>query len=159
MLCLKRILLFHCHFAMIIGSRKHAVYASVLHCRQAYYSRRGQEIKEKWPDCTNPISTCLQLLNWTLSSVVHFIQWNETNFISFLFCRVDEFHTRRMKNERVATFCTQAKQYRCLVTNSSGIINLLFHVLRDNNARTLYSSLAFLAFDDPVFPRSCGARK
>ena len=94
-----------------------------------------------------------------LSFVAHFIQWNETNFIGFLFCRVDEFHTRRMKNEKVATFCSQAKKYRCLVTNSSGIINLLFHVLRDNNSRTLYSSLAFLAFDDPILPRSCGTRK
>ena len=43
--------------------------------------------------------------------------------------------------------------------SSSGIVNLLFDVLRDNNAQTFYSSLAFLAFDDHLFPRSCGARK
>ena len=37
------------------------------------------------------------------------IQSNETDFIGVLFCRVDEAHTYRMENEKVASFCTHLK--------------------------------------------------
>ena len=77
----------------------------------AYYtvSRGGRERNEpKFPQFT------AFKLDFPLI-VVHFIRWNETNFIGFLFCRVDEFHTRRMKNEKVASLGTRAKKYGCLV--------------------------------------------
>ena len=43
-------------------------------------------------------------------------QSNKTIFTGFSFCRVDEAHTRRMKNEKVAVFCTLAKKLRYLIT-------------------------------------------
>lgn len=36
--------------------------------------------------------------------------------IGFLFCRLDEAHTSRMENEKIATFCSLAKKDRCLMT-------------------------------------------
>ena len=51
-----------------------------------------------------PNLTCLQLLNLTANS-----QSNKMNFIGFLFCHVGEAHTQCIKNEKVAAFCTLAK--------------------------------------------------
>ena len=48
------------------------------------------------------------------SFVAHFIQLNKTNFIGFLFCRVNEAYALDMKNGKVAAFCTLGKKYRCL---------------------------------------------
>lgn len=43
------------------------------------------------------------------SSVAHFIQYNRTNFIGFLFCRGDEAYTLGMKSGKVAAFCALVK--------------------------------------------------
>ena len=75
---------------------------------------------KKWPDWTNQISTCLQLfkcefLDNKLIAVAD-SQSNKTNFIGVLFCYIDEAHTHRVKNEKVAAFYTLARKYRCLMT-------------------------------------------
>ena len=129
-----------CH----IRSREHAKYGSVLHCRLACYTVSKGRRERKNSRTGRTKFRFVTVLKLDLLDDERVAAADSLNFIGFLFChvdeaqpssqrlssypllgravrretlgtRLDEAHSRGIKNEKVAAFCTLVKKYRCLM--------------------------------------------